>query len=73
MHFEDGRQVRFWLRGDPLTVQLRDGIWHMAWRDRTASHARIDEAAATLLGQSTGSTVPLIVRLLRAAPESQLD
>jgi hypothetical protein len=73
MHFQAGRDVQFQLQGKTLTVRLEASIWRMSWAGKTAEHEHIDNALAQLLGQPTGAVIPLVVRLLRATPGSNLD
>lgn len=73
VHFRSGDAVRFWLHGDPLLVRLREGIWSLTWRGETVQHERLDQALSRLLGRSSGTLVPLVVRLLREPPESTIE
>ena len=73
MHFEDGQEVRFTLRGEDLHVRLEGRRWHLRWRDRTVECEHIDRAVAALLQEHMSAVMPLVARLLRAEPGATLD
>ena len=73
MNFDEGLEVRFTLRGDDLFVRLEGRCWHMRWRGRTAESDNVDHALAALLQEHMSTVMPIVARLLRAAPGDCLD
>lgn len=73
LNFKEGNEVRFWLHGDPLSVRLSDGIWRLGWQGQKVEYDRLDHALASLLGRSRVSVVPLMIRLLREPPETEIE